>query len=75
MGFASTDSSTAGFTTSGHGSTVSVTGASGFIASWLVKELLEKGYTVRATVRNPGYLYSFIIAHLLYLASLIITDT
>jgi cinnamoyl-CoA reductase len=54
MGFASTDSSTAGFTTSGHGSTVSVTGASGFIASWLVKELLEKGYTVRATVRNPG---------------------
>ncbi|KAF8691901.1 hypothetical protein HU200_040018 [Digitaria exilis] len=38
---------------SGHGHTVSVTGASGFIASWLVKLLLEKGYTVRGTVRNP----------------------
>ena len=33
---------------------VCVTGAGGFIASWLVKLLLEKGYTVRGTVRNPG---------------------
>ncbi|KAJ3698387.1 hypothetical protein LUZ61_002092 [Rhynchospora tenuis] len=33
--------------------TVCVTGAGGFIASWLVKLLLEKGYTVRGTVRNP----------------------
>ncbi|TVU42330.1 hypothetical protein EJB05_08728, partial [Eragrostis curvula] len=32
---------------------VCVTGASGFIASWFVKLLLEKGYTVRGTVRNP----------------------
>jgi len=39
---------------SGHGLTVCVTGAGGFIASWLVKRLLEKGYTVRGTVRNPG---------------------
>jgi cinnamoyl-CoA reductase len=39
---------------SGHGHTVCVTGAGGFIASWLVKLLLEKGYTVRGTVRNPG---------------------
>ncbi len=31
-----------------------VTGASGFIASWLVKLLLERGYTVRGTVRSPG---------------------
>lgn len=38
---------------SGHGLTVCVTGAGGFIASWLVKRLLEKGYTVRGTVRNP----------------------
>ncbi|KAF8701433.1 hypothetical protein HU200_033598 [Digitaria exilis] len=38
---------------SGHGHTVCITGASGFIASWLVKLLLEKGYTVRGTVRNP----------------------
>lgn len=32
---------------------VCVTGASGFIASWLVKLLLDRGYTVKATVRNP----------------------
>lgn len=31
---------------------VCVTGASGFIASWLVKLLLQRGYTVNATVRN-----------------------
>jgi len=31
---------------------VCVTGASGFIASHLVKQLLERGYHVRATVRN-----------------------
>jgi nucleoside-diphosphate-sugar epimerase len=36
------------------GKTVCVTGASGFIASWLVKLLLERGYTVRGTVRSPG---------------------
>ncbi|KAL0425151.1 UNVERIFIED_CONTAM: Cinnamoyl-CoA reductase 1 [Sesamum radiatum] len=35
------------------GKLVCVTGAGGFIASWLVKSLLEKGYTVRGTVRNP----------------------
>ncbi|KAK1324154.1 Cinnamoyl-CoA reductase 1 [Acorus calamus] len=33
--------------------TVCVTGAGGFIASWLVKALLERGYTVIGTVRNP----------------------
>lgn len=33
---------------------VCVTGASGFIASWLVKLLLESGYVVRATVRDLG---------------------
>lgn len=33
--------------------TVCVTGAGGFIASWIVKLLLEKGYTVRGTLRNP----------------------
>nr|QFQ61502.1 dihydroflavonol 4-reductase [Dryopteris erythrosora] len=32
---------------------VCVTGASGFIASWLVKLLLERGYIVRASVRDP----------------------
>ncbi|KAM3192627.1 hypothetical protein ACQJBY_069689 [Aegilops geniculata] len=34
---------------------VCVTGAGGFVASWLVKLLLSKGhYTVRGTVRDPG---------------------
>lgn len=33
---------------------VVVTGASGFLGSWLVMKLLQAGYTVRATVRNPG---------------------
>ncbi|XP_052197793.1 dihydroflavonol 4-reductase-like [Diospyros lotus] len=34
--------------------TVCVTGASGFMGSWLVMRLLQRGYTVRATVREPG---------------------
>jgi nucleoside-diphosphate-sugar epimerase len=29
-----------------------VTGASGFIGSWLVRCLLDRGYTVHATVKN-----------------------
>ncbi|KAJ3669344.1 hypothetical protein LUZ60_011294 [Juncus effusus] len=33
---------------------VCVTGGSGYIASWLVKLLLERGYTVRASVRDPN---------------------
>ncbi|XP_071738587.1 phenylacetaldehyde reductase-like [Rutidosis leptorrhynchoides] len=35
-------------------STVCVTGASGYIASWLVKLLLERGYIVKASVRDPS---------------------
>nr|DAD45229.1 TPA_asm: hypothetical protein HUJ06_003459 [Nelumbo nucifera] len=35
------------------GQTVCVTGAGGFIASWIVKLLLERGYTVKGTARNP----------------------
>jgi len=31
---------------------VCVTGASGFIATWLVKLLLERGYTIKASVRD-----------------------
>lgn len=33
---------------------VLVTGANGYVASWLVKKLLENGITVHATVRNPN---------------------
>lgn len=33
--------------------TVCVTGAAGFIGSWLVMKLLQKSYVVRATVRDP----------------------
>ncbi|CAM3110620.1 NAD-dependent epimerase/dehydratase family protein [Skermania piniformis] len=32
---------------------VLVTGGSGYLASWIVRYLLEDGNTVRATVRNP----------------------
>ncbi|KAE9620201.1 putative cinnamyl-alcohol dehydrogenase [Lupinus albus] len=38
----------------GEGKVVCVTGASGYIASWIVKFLLHRGYTVRATVRDPS---------------------
>jgi nucleoside-diphosphate-sugar epimerase len=34
--------------------TACVTGGSGYIASALVKMLLEKGYAVKTIVRNPG---------------------
>ncbi|GLT84207.1 hypothetical protein SLE2022_024520 [Rubroshorea leprosula] len=38
---------------SGEGKVVCVTVASGFIASWIVKLLLQRGYIVKATVRDP----------------------
>lgn len=50
---------------SGEGKVVCVTGGSGYIASWLVKLLLHRGYTVKATVRDPSY-YPY-----LFLSSLI----
>ncbi|KAJ6414276.1 hypothetical protein OIU84_006985 [Salix udensis] len=34
--------------------TVCVTGAGGFLASWLVKLLLSKGYVLHGTVRDPS---------------------
>ncbi|MDF1781260.1 MAG: NAD-dependent epimerase/dehydratase family protein [Alcanivoracaceae bacterium] len=48
-------------------STVLVTGASGYIAGWIVKYLLEEGHTVHATVRDPNNKKS--IAHLETLAA------
>ncbi|XP_017254388.1 dihydroflavonol 4-reductase isoform X2 [Daucus carota subsp. sativus] len=47
--------------------TVSVTGASGYIGSFLVKRLLQRGYHVRATVRDPGNQKK--VKHLLELAN------
>ena len=35
-------------------STVLITGGTGYIGSWIVKGLLESGYTVRMTVRNKA---------------------
>jgi nucleoside-diphosphate-sugar epimerase len=46
--------------------TVLVTGASGYIAGWIVKQLLEQGHTVHATVRDPAKTSS--VAHLLAIA-------
>ena len=36
------------------GQTILVTGASGFVATHVVKELLEQGYQVRGTVRSQN---------------------
>ena len=33
---------------------VLVTGATGYVAGWIVKSLLEKGFTVHAAVRDPA---------------------
>ena len=40
-------------TTIDNNAPVLVTGATGYIASWIVKDLLEAGHTVHGTVRNP----------------------
>ncbi|MCK0152873.1 aldehyde reductase [Alcanivorax sp. S6407] len=46
--------------------TVMVTGASGYIAGWIIKYLLEEGHTVHGTVRDPNKTAS--VAHLHKLA-------
>lgn len=38
---------------------VCVTGASGYVASWLVKLLLQRDYTVKASVRDPSLYHSW----------------
>jgi len=45
---------------SGEGKVVCVTGTNGFIASWIVKFLLQCGYTVRATVPHPSQCFFFL---------------
>ena len=64
---------------------VLVTGASGYIASWVIQKLLQQGYTVHATVRDLNKTQSY--AHLsriaesstgtlkLFQANLLITDS
>lgn len=37
-----------------NGLTIVVTGASGYLGSWIVKTALDAGHTVRATVRDPA---------------------
>lgn len=44
---------------------VCVTGASGYIASWLVKLLLQRNYTVKASVRHPSLCLSLSISSFL----------
>ncbi len=34
---------------------VLVTGATGYVAGWIVKKLLDEGFTVHAAVRNPSH--------------------
>jgi len=38
----------------GNGKTALVTGGSGYLAGWCIVDLLERGYRVRTTVRNPA---------------------
>lgn len=41
--------------TEGEKGKICVTGGTGFIASWIIKRLLEDGYTVNTTIRtHPG---------------------
>lgn len=40
-------------------SPILVTGATGYIASWVISKLLEQGYTVHATVRDLNKKHSF----------------
>jgi len=38
----------------GDGKTVLVTGGSGYLAGWCIVQLIQRGYRVRTTIRNPA---------------------
>ena len=58
----------------GRGRRYCVTGASGYIGSWLVQSLLQQGCFVHATVRDPGsFFILFFWVHFLCSACSIIT--
>jgi uncharacterized protein YbjT (DUF2867 family) len=63
-----------------HKTTVGVTGASGFIASEIVSQLLARGYKVNGTVRDPEdadkveHLKGFVNSHNLRLFKADLTD-
>lgn len=55
------------------GRRVYVTGAGGYVASWLIKLLLCHGYQVHGTVRDPSiYLLFLSIYHLTVIALLLV---
>jgi len=58
----------------GAGHVVCVTGASGYIASWVVKLLLERGYTVKATVRDPSMCFFFVFCSFCFRSVIIFRD-
>jgi uncharacterized protein YbjT (DUF2867 family) len=47
--------------------TYCVTGANGYIGSWLVKLLLQRGYTVHATLRDLGLFRELLLLYFFYL--------
>jgi GDP-D-mannose dehydratase len=47
--------------------TACVVGGTGFVASLLIKLLLEKGYAVNTTVRDPGSSFHFSFLFLIFI--------